>query len=30
VARIPLPEAEDRLRALLDAKWPAESAAAAA
>jgi Fe-S cluster assembly scaffold protein SufB len=30
VARIPLPEAQERLRALLDAKWPAESAAAAA
>jgi Fe-S cluster assembly scaffold protein SufB len=31
VARIPLAEAEERLRALLDAKWPAtESAAAAA
>jgi Fe-S cluster assembly scaffold protein SufB len=30
VSRIPLPEAEERLRALLDAKWPSESAAAAA
>jgi hypothetical protein len=31
VARIPLPEAEERLRAVLDAKWPqamAEEAAA--
>lgn len=30
VARIPLAEAEERLRALLDAKWPAESGAVAA
>jgi Fe-S cluster assembly scaffold protein SufB len=30
VARIPLPEAEQRLRALLDAKWPAETAESAA
>jgi Fe-S cluster assembly scaffold protein SufB len=30
VARIPLPDAEQRLRALLDAKWPAETAESAA
>jgi Fe-S cluster assembly scaffold protein SufB len=30
VARIPLPEAQDRLRHLLEAKWPEPSAAAAA
>jgi len=29
VARIPLPEVQDRLRALLDAKWPRVAAAAA-
>jgi Fe-S cluster assembly scaffold protein SufB len=30
VARIPLPEAQERLRRLLDEKWPAESAAVSA
>lgn len=30
VARVPLPEAQDRLRALIEAKWAAGSAAAAA
>ncbi len=30
VARIPLPEAQDRLRALLDAKWPRQLVASAA
>ena len=29
VARIPLPEAQERLRALLEAKWPQASEAAA-
>ena len=30
VARIPLPEAQDRLRALLEAKWPRAAEAARA